>query len=74
MSLPPHVQRGVEERLNAIAGFWKPGAKLTLLVRFDTPDRPGAWDALFTSDDLDAVIEAIARRKAAGQDGDTAHG
>lgn len=66
MSIPSHVQHAVEYHLNAIAEMWKPGAHLTLLVRVDTPDFPGSQDALFTSDELPKVIEAIGFHIAGG--------
>ena len=46
--------------LEQIARLFKPGAKLTLLVR--TPGNDEA-DFLLTNDDLDAVTPAIERAK-----------
>lgn len=51
--------------LEIIAKLWKPGAKLTLLVR--RPEAPdGSQDYLATDDDLDQAIEALRVLKARG--------
>ena len=62
--IPTHVARGIERRLQYIAGFFKPGAKLTLLVR--RPEAPdGSQDMVVTDDDLAEAIKALEIRKAA---------
>ena len=50
--------------MSEILAFFKPGAKITLLVR-----RPGApeQDFCLTNDNLDEVIPMIERRLAAGK-------
>jgi hypothetical protein len=68
MTLPAYVSRDVGQLLNQIAAFWKPGARLTLLVRFD--DDPGAERAaVFSSDHLPDVIEALRLRMGAADHG-----
>lgn len=52
----------IEYHLNQIAAFFKPGVKLTLLVRH--PDIEGDADALLTNDTLPEIIAAIERRLA----------
>lgn len=49
-------------RLDDIRAMFKPGVKITLLVR--TPAFPdGKRDFLLTDDDLDAVCDALQQRK-----------
>ena len=51
----------VEECAHAIAAQFKPGAKVTIVVR--TPTHPdGSRDMVVTSDDIDAVIGALRTR------------
>lgn len=52
----------IEHHLNQIAAFFKPGAKLTLLVRH--PGIEGDADALFTNDTFPEIVAAIERRRA----------
>lgn len=60
--LPDMVARRIEAHLNAIAAEFKPGAKLTLLVRNDVGEgRDG--DAVFTNDTLPEAIAALQRRR-----------
>jgi hypothetical protein len=50
--------------MNAIAALFKPGAKLTLLVRNDVGPDVDA-DAVITNDTLPAAIAGLQRRQAA---------
>tara|TARA_R110002012_G_C11673164_1_gene613298 strand:+ start:9819 stop:10046 length:228 start_codon:yes stop_codon:yes gene_type:complete len=50
----------VQDSMDEILANFKPGAKITVLVR--TPDKPNA-DFCMTSDDLDEVIAMVQRRK-----------
>ena len=50
----------VQDSMDEILANFKPGAKITVLVR--TPDKPTA-DFCMTSDDLDEVIAMVQRRK-----------
>lgn len=50
----------VQASMDEILANFKPGAKITVLVR--TPDKPTA-DFCMTSDDLDEVIAMVQRRK-----------
>lgn len=50
----------VQDSMDAILTNFKPGAKITVLVR--TPDKPTA-DFCMTSDDLEEVIAMVQRRK-----------
>lgn len=61
MSLPD-LHFALEACLRRVERLFKPGAKITLIVR--NPDVPGDAGALLTNDDLDVVIEEIQRRKA----------
>jgi len=54
------------DHLNSIAGLFKPGAKLTLLVR--TPGNEEA-DFLLTNDDLGEAIKLIERRRVGARNG-----
>lgn len=58
-----NTSEAVADRMSEILGFFKPGAKITLLVR-----RPGEpeQDFCLTNDDLTEVTAMIARRLAAG--------
>ncbi len=58
------VQRTVAGRMEQIVDCFKPGVKITVLVR--SPGFPNR-DFLMTADDLDEVISAVDRRKAAGK-------
>ena len=58
----PDLHFALETHLQRIERFFKPGAKLTLVVR--NPSVPGDAGALLTDDDLDEVIAEIQRRKA----------
>lgn len=56
------VQDEVAVHMDDIVKMFKPGAKVTVLVRFPGfPER----DFLMTSDDTDGIIEAVARRQQA---------
>ncbi len=61
MSRLDEVATTIESHLHAIEELWKPGVKLTLLVRNPQYQNGGA-DVLFTTDDLPHVLFAIARR------------
>lgn len=61
MSLPPQTSEAISHNLNCIAGLFKPGAKLTLLVR--NPGVEGDADALFTNDEFSEIIAAIEKRR-----------
>ncbi|MDQ0135719.1 hypothetical protein J2T08_003640 [Neorhizobium galegae] len=50
----------VQEHMDAILAHFKPGAKITVLVRH--PGMPTA-DFCMTSDDLDEVAAMVQRRK-----------
>lgn len=50
----------VQDSMDEILANFKPGAKITVLVR--TPDKPTA-DFCMTSDDLDEVLAMVQRRK-----------
>ena len=63
--LPPHVSDRIQGYLNAIAAEFRPGAKLTLLVRNDLGDERDA-DAVITNDDLTLAIAGLQRRLEAG--------
>lgn len=53
----------ISEHMDAIVACFKPGVKITVLVRVpEHPDR----DFLMTDDDIDEVIAMAQRRKAAG--------
>jgi hypothetical protein len=57
----------ISEHLDAIKSLFKPGAKVTLLVR--TPShRDGSRDLLMTDDIIDEAIGAMLRRKHEGPD------
>lgn len=52
----------VAGHMHAILALFKPGAKITVLVR--RPEAPdGSRDFLQTNDALDEIIEAVRRRK-----------
>lgn len=57
------VQQQVAGHMEDIQSLFKKGAKITVLVR--TPDKPDS-DFLMTDDNLDEVVAAVQRRKAAG--------
>ena len=59
------TQAYVADKMDEILSCFKPGRKITVLVR--TPDEP-TQDFLMTSDDPDQVIAALERRKQAGAD------
>ncbi|OJY68665.1 MAG: hypothetical protein BGP16_05360 [Sphingobium sp. 66-54] len=67
MSLPPYVEAEITRHLDQVAALWKPGTKLTLVVRNESPGAPGDADLVLTNDSLPDVIEAIRIRMAAGQ-------
>lgn len=55
------VQEAVADHMDAILGMFKPGCKITVLVR--TPDHPDR-DFLMTSDAGSEIIAAVQRRGA----------
>lgn len=59
MSLPPEVGMLIESHLNDIAKLFKPGVKITLMVR--TPGHP-ARDLLMTIDDYESISAMLDRR------------
>ncbi len=59
-TLLQQVAQDVQDHMDAIIGNFKPGAKITVLVR--TPGKPTA-DFCMTSDDLDEVAAMVQRRK-----------
>jgi len=61
-----NVQEMVSECMDQIVANFKAGAKITVLIRVPGNDEA---DFLMTSDDLDNVIDAVQRRKAAGLTG-----
>jgi hypothetical protein len=54
------VMEEVQDRMDAIVAYFKPGAKITVLVRH--PGKPTA-DFCLTDDDLDEVAAMVQRRK-----------
>lgn len=56
------VQEMVADHMDQMVANFKPGAKITALIRVPGNDEA---EFLMTSDDLDDVIDAIQRRKAA---------
>lgn len=60
------VQGEVSERLDQIKAYFKPGAKITVLVR--APDDPdGAKDFMMGDDEPQEAMNLIARRMAAAR-------
>nr|WP_315462660.1 hypothetical protein [uncultured Sphingomonas sp.] len=58
------TQAAVSVLLNDIAGRFKPGAKLTLVVRNPTAEAAGKdADFVMTNDTLDEAMAALQRRK-----------
>lgn len=57
------VQYTVAKHLEKILKLFRPGVKITILVRLPADSQA---DFLMTDDDLDEVIEAVHRRKEAG--------
>ena len=55
-----HVYREASRHLEAIAAMFKPGMKVTLVVR--RPDEP-EQELLLSDDSLDEVIAAVRRRQ-----------
>ena len=51
----------VAQHMDRILKCFKPGAKITVIVR--SPQIPGDTDFILTSDDLDEVISAIQRQQ-----------
>ena len=62
--LPDHIAAEIHEHLDAIAALFKPGAKLTLLVRNDVGSGLDA-DVVITNDTLPEAIAGLQRRQAA---------
>lgn len=67
--IPAPTQFAIEEHLNGIAAHFKPGAKLTLLVRNDVGEGFDA-DAVFTNDQLPEAIAALQKRHDLAETGD----
>lgn len=65
------VQGMVSDCMDQMLTNFKPGAKITVLIRVPGKDEA---DFLMTSDDLDDVIDAVQRRKAAAKAGDAPAG
>ena len=64
MSIPKIAETYVSRRMDEILEIFKPGAKITVLVRSPGfPDR----DFCLTSDDLGEAIAMLERRRAAGR-------
>jgi hypothetical protein len=61
--LPDHVAAEIHEHLGAIAALFKPGAKLTLLIRNDFGPGVDA-DVVITNDSLPEAIAGLKRRQA----------
>lgn len=57
------VKEEVATRMDEILGMFKPGAKISVLVR--TPGNPDA-DFMMTNDALEEAMALLERRKAAG--------
>ena len=64
MSTLAAVQHRVADHMNAIHTYFKPGVKVTVIVR--TPGFPDR-DFLMTADDIPELIALLQRRQAAGE-------
>jgi hypothetical protein len=65
MSLPSDVSEKISDHMFAIQTLFKPGMKITLLIR--APDHPdGSRDLLMTDDLIDEAVAAMLRRKREG--------
>jgi len=63
------VREEISDHLDAVKRLFKPGVRVTILVR--TPDFPdGSRDLVLTDDDLDAALSALSRRKLKERDDD----
>ena len=60
------LQLDCQDCMDRILGHFKPGRKITVLVR--SPDQPTA-DFCMTNDDLAAVAEMVERRRSLGHEG-----
>ncbi len=64
----PDLHFALESHLHRIERLFKPGAKLTLIVR--NPDTPGDAGVLLTNDDLEEVVAEIRKRQGEMVEGD----
>lgn len=62
--LPDHIEDDVHRHADAIVRHWKPGAKITVIIRLPGDDT-GRMDFITTTDDIDEVEKLILRRRAA---------
>ncbi len=60
------VTEDVSDHLDRIKSYFKPGAKITILVRH-TDDPEGRKDFMMGDDDPQEAMNMIARRMAAGR-------
>lgn len=60
------VRERVADYLDEIKGYFKPGVKVTVLVRHENDDE-GRLDFMMTDDEPQQVMNMIARRIAAGR-------
>ena len=58
------IQERVADHMDEIHGYFKPGIRVTVIVR--TPDFPDR-DFLMTADDIPALIDLLQRRATAGE-------
>ena len=58
------VQQRVADRMDEIHDYFKPGVKVTVIVR--TPDFPDR-DFLMTADDIPELVALLQRREQAGK-------
>jgi hypothetical protein len=58
------VQQRVADHMDEIHGYFKPGVKVTVIVR--TPDFPER-DFMMTADDIPELITLLQRREQAGK-------
>jgi hypothetical protein len=57
-----HARDEISDHMDAIVALFKPGVKITVLVR--TPSHPdGSRDLLMTSDTIGAIVKALRHRE-----------
>jgi len=61
-----HVTDQVSDHLDTIRSYFKPGVKITILVRREGDDE-GRQDFMMGDDDPQQVMNMLARRMAAGR-------
>ena len=60
------VTERVSDYLDEIKGYFKPGVKVTILIRHENDDE-GRLDFMMGDDDPQQVMNMVARRMAAGR-------